>query len=364
MNLQGIESFSSSRLVLARERVGFTQRRLSESVGISPRTIKAYESGETSPSRESLSAISRALGYPEAFFVAPSIDALPLEAASFRALSKASATLRNRAVASGTFAVELLYPYLAQRFDLPKVDLPDLRDETPSAAAEALRHYWGLGQRPIPHVVRLLELHGVRVFSLSEDCDAIDAFSLWRDGVPFIFLNARKTAERGIFDAAHELAHLTMHRHGVPQGHDAEKEADRFASNFLLPEAAIRASAPKVTTVANVAAMKRRWRASTAALGRRLYDLGLMSKYNYTRFNIELSHRGRHNEPAPIPRETSAILEKTLSTLSEEGIDARSIARELHLPLSEIRALTFGFQMVTGSGMTSGVGRGDLRLVT
>lgn len=364
MNVQGVEAFTPSRLVLARERSGFTQRRLSDAVGVSPRAIKGYEAGENNPSRETLAAISHAIGFSEEFLTAPSIDALPLEAASFRALSKASATLRNRAVASGTFAVELLYPYLAHRFDLPKVDLPDLRNETPAAAASALRHHWGLGQQPIPHVVRLLELHGVRVFSLSEDCEAIDAFSLWRDGVPFVFLNTRKTAERSIFDAAHELAHLAMHKHGVPQGHDAENAADRFASHFLLPEAAIRASAPRVTTVANVAAMKRRWRASTSAIGRRLYDLGLMSKYNYTRFNIELSQRGRHIEPNPIAREISAILEKTLSALADEGIDAKAIARELHLPLTEIRALTFGFHVVSGGGATSGKGRGDLHLVT
>jgi Zn-dependent peptidase ImmA (M78 family)/transcriptional regulator with XRE-family HTH domain len=360
---RGVDTFTPSRLVLARERHAITQRALSAATGLSVRTIKGYESGDNLPSVDALNAIANAIGYPVEFFEEPEIDPLKLEAASFRALSKASAKMLNRAVASGTYAVGLLHPYLQQHFHLPKVDVPDLREETPMAAAELLRHHWGRGQQPIQHIVKLMEAHGVRVFSLSEDCDAIDAFSLWRDGVPFVFLNTRKTPERGIFDAAHELGHLVLHRHGVPQGHDAESEADKFASCFLMPEAAIRADAPLVTTVMHVAAMKRKWRASTAALGRRLRDLGLMTDYVYTRFNKELAYRGKHNEPMPLQRQTSVILQKTLTALAEEGLDLKTIAHHLCLPIAELRALTFGFQSIAGAGSARSAPAGNLRLV-
>lgn len=363
MNVGGVESFEPSRLVLARDRVGLTQLRLGELVGVSPRAIKGYESGDISPSRQTLSTVARVLGYPESFFEAPPVEAIPLEAASFRALSKASARIRNQAVVSGTFAVSVLYPFLSEHFELPAPDVPDLREETPAGAAEALRQHWGLGQRPIGHVISLLESRGVRVFSLSEDCDAIDAFSLWRDGTPFIFLNTRKTAERSMFDAAHELGHLVLHRHGIPQGQDAETQADKFASSFLLPESAIRADAPSGVTVVAVSAMKTRWRASVAALGRRLHDLGLMTDYNYTRFNKELSRRGRRNEPAPLPRETSVVLTKALAALAEDGLDIKAIARNLHLPVRELRALTFGLQALEGGHNSKGERAPKLRLV-
>ncbi|MEU8739183.1 ImmA/IrrE family metallo-endopeptidase [Streptomyces halstedii] len=39
----------------------------------------------------------------------------------------------------------------------------------------------------------------------------VDAFAVWREGVPFVFLNTQKSAERGRFDAAHEFGHLVMH---------------------------------------------------------------------------------------------------------------------------------------------------------
>ena len=57
----------------------------------------------------------------------------------------------------------------------------------------------------------------------------------------YYFLNISKTAERCRFDAAHELAHLVMHRHGPTfteessNENNIEKEANKFASSFLMP---------------------------------------------------------------------------------------------------------------------------------
>jgi Zn-dependent peptidase ImmA (M78 family)/DNA-binding XRE family transcriptional regulator len=358
----GVASFTRSRLTLARERRGLTQRELSDAAGVSDRMIKAYESGDKNPTPETLATISNVLGFPLAFFEKPPPDNLTLEAASFRALTKASATLRNRTVAAGTIAMEF-HNYLADKFEMRTPNIPDLRNCTPERAAESVRHMWGVGQQPIPNVVNLLELHGARVFSLSEDCDAIDAFSVWRNGIPFVFLNNRKTPERGIFDAAHELGHLTLHRHGSPQGRDAEKEADAFAACFIMPESGIRASAPSFPTISTIAAMKKTWRASVAALGHRLHELGLMSTWHYKHFNIELTRRGRQNEPNPLARETSMVLRKALATLAEDGYGIRDIARELALPVSELQSLSFGMHAIEGGHATSGARRGSLRPV-
>ncbi|MGH7434836.1 MAG: ImmA/IrrE family metallo-endopeptidase [Polyangiaceae bacterium] len=377
MNTNGVEKFTPSRLVLARERRGTTQRDLSASVGVSDRMIKSYESGQYRPAEQTVQDLARVLNFPISFFKAPPLDPLDVEAASFRSMVKATGTLRRRTLAAGTFALEL-HRFLDERFDLPAPDLPDLRSHSaatkasatarkyqgPERAAEALRHMWGLGQRPIQNVIHLLEARGVRVFSLSEDCDEIDAFSVWRGGVPFIFLNTRKTAERSIFDAAHELGHLVLHRHGSPQGQEAENEADAFAAGFLLPEAAMRAAAPRMPTIAAIATMKAKWHASVAAIGFRLHELELMSDWHYRHFNIELSRRGREKEPEPLPRETSAVLRKAFAELAEEGVDLREIAKDLCLPVAEVRAITFGLGLVDGGKATgSSAPRGSLRLV-
>ena len=40
----------------------------------------------------------------------------------------------------------------------------------------------------------------------------MNAFSFWRDGKAYIFLNNFKTAESSIFDTAHELGRLSSCR--------------------------------------------------------------------------------------------------------------------------------------------------------
>ena len=49
-----------------------------------------------------------------------------------------------------------------------------------------------LGDRPISNVLHLLESKGVRLASLNHAYDDIDAFCLYRDDVPYVFLNTSK----------------------------------------------------------------------------------------------------------------------------------------------------------------------------
>lgn len=356
--------FVPARLVLARERAGLTQRRLAELSGLSDRIIKAYEAGTGVPSADSLERIAVATAFPVAFFVRPGGDSFDQQAVSFRSFSRASARLKNKAIAAGAMALDL-HHYLADRFTMPAVAVPDIRHTTPEAAAVAVRQQWGIGERPIANVVQFLESKGVRVFSLAEDCTAIDAFSCWLDGEPFVFLNTLKTAERSLFDAAHELGHLVLHQHREAHGPEAEREADAFASAFLLPEHAMRAAAPALVTISTLTALKRTWRTSVAAIAYRLRSLGILSEWKFKGLCIELNRRGRENEPAPIAREKSAVLAKTLSALKEDGTDLRGLARELGLPVRELRALTFGLTSIEGDRgrPANATGAAPLRLV-
>ena len=103
--------------------------------------------------------------------------------------------------------------------------------------------------------------------------DRLNAFSFWRDGNPFIFLNNFKTAESSNFDTAHELGHLVMHKHGDPKGdRSAEREADRFASAFLMPARDVRARMPRPVTLNVVLAAKARWRVSAKPRGGRVHQ--------------------------------------------------------------------------------------------
>ncbi|MCI2811194.1 helix-turn-helix domain-containing protein [Eoetvoesiella caeni] len=355
--------FNSRRLTVARKRRKFTARALAEAVSVSPVTITRLEKGENCPEQSTVESLSKALNFPLEFFFGEDVDELAVDAASFRSLSSMTAKERDAALAAGTLAY-IFHDWVAARFNLPEVDIPHLRGEAgPEAAAQALREKWGLGLQPIPNMIRLLEAKGARIFSLCEDTKSVDAFSCWRNNQAFVFLNTFKSAERSRFDAAHELGHLVLHKHGAPQdSRQAENEADQFASTFLMPTEDVLSRIRRVSTIGEVIAAKRRWGVSVGALTYRLNKLGIISEWQNRSFNIEISRRGfRTEEPNGLARESSVVWPKVLAELWQERISRSHIARQLHLPESEIDQLLFQLTgQITGD---AGLYRG-LKLVS
>ena len=342
------QQFCPARLMLARRRRGLTKRSLGEMIGRTERALVRYERGERTPDEETLHLLSGKLNFPLTFFFRGAQETLQEGDASFRALSKLKAADRERALAGGELAVELA-EWMEGHFLLPKVDLPKIRPSvTPEAAADSLRVTWGLADKPVTNMVHLLEAKGIRVFSLAQDCEEVDAFSFWRGEQPFVLLNTRKSAERSRFDAAHELGHLVLHRHGQPGGREAEREADAFASSFLMPRSSILAHAPRNPTIAKILLAKRSWNVSAMALVHRMHDVGLLSDWYYRQLCIQMSGLGyRKLEPDSGEREMSQMLEKVLAALRAKGMRRTDIARELDWPLEELRSLVF--QLVIGS---------------
>lgn len=342
--------FNPARLGLARTRRGLTKRRLAKLVGVTEASIRRYEDADDAlnPSPQALSALAKALDFPTEFFSADDLDELPEESVSFRALSKMTAAQKNSALAAGRLALAL-HDWIAERFHLPAPDIPKLGPGIdPETASEVVRTEWDLGEQPISNLVHLLEAHGVRVFSLAEECREVDAFSCWRSETPFVFLNTQKTAEHSRMDAAHELGHLVLHwHHDVPRGRPAEEEARRFASAFLMPRSAVLATAPPFPTIENLIAPKCRWRVSLAAYIYRLHKLGALSDWGYRSLNIEISKRGRAEEPHGLQRrETSQVLNKVFNALRKSGTTKANVARALHIKPSDLDDVVFGLAML------------------
>ena len=334
--------FNPSRLTLARERRGMTKRELAIGVGLTPRTISAYENSENVPNEAIIGNIASFLGFPRSFFSEETLEVPSPKSANFRARSSMTRGQRDAVLSAGALAIAFS-EWLETQFQLPASMLPELHGEAPETAAESVRALWGLGERPIKNVIHLLEAQGVRVFSLVEECHEVDAFSLWRDATPYVFLNTMKSAERSRFDAAHELGHLVLHRHGAPEGRVAEQEADAFAAAFLMPRGSVLASALRLPSVDLLVKAKHNWNVSVAALAHRLHALGLLSEWHYRGLVVEISRRGyRRCEPNSIPRETSQLLRKVFQLLREDGTSTHAIASELHLDARELNALIFG----------------------
>jgi len=343
--------FNPTRLTIARKRKGLTMTALARAIEMSPRSVSEYEARLEPPS-DVLARIVEATGFPASFFSGDELEMPHAEAVSFRALSKMSAIERDRALSQGALALEF-NKWIEHRFDLPASDLLDLSQETdPEAAAASLRQLWGLGEAPVRNMIHLLETKGVRVYSLAVDSLQVDAFSLWNNQTPFVFLNTQKSAERSRFDAAHELGHLLLHRHALKEDTRlAEDEANQFASAFLMPRAGTLSRAPRFVTIQSLIERKAFWTVSVAALNHRYHGLGVTNDWQYRHLSAEISKLGyRTCEPNSASRESSQLLSKVLASLREDMWSQRDVADALNLPPTEIEQLLFGLTMTSLDG--------------
>ncbi|MFJ4870553.1 helix-turn-helix domain-containing protein [Streptomyces sp. NPDC088757] len=355
-----------SRITLARKRRGMTLADLSEDARVSLQSLSNYETGRTAPRRATVGRIAEALDFPEAFFEGPDLDELPTDGISWRARSKTSARALDAARAAGTLGA-LLYDWIDRRFRLPATDVPSFTKPDPETTAGMVRTRWGLGVAPAPNMVHLLEAHGVRVFSLAPDYAEVDAFAVWRDGTPFVFLNTMKTVERGRFDAAHELGHLVMHGSDREcSGPEAERQANDFASAFLMPASSVLGHMPRGAHVDQIIKAKSIWKVSAMALTYRMHDLGLLTDWQYRSVCTELSKRGyRTDEPRGMKkRETSQILTKVFQALWAKGVRPTTVAAELGLTAEEMNKMLFGVVVPTTDGEDEHEERGARRMLS
>lgn len=334
--------FNIRRLELARKRLQLSAKELAARANLSPVTYSRICKEKHVPDENTILKLIAVLGFPRSFFEKDFGDSINQEAVSFRSLSAMTARQRDAAISSGELAYELS-DWMDNHYALPPVELPDLREfGSPRHAARALRQSWTIGERPIGHLIKLLEAKGIKIFSLVEPTKNLDGFSVWRGQKPYIFLNTFKTAERSRFDAAHELGHLVLHRHGGSHYGDAEKDANEFASEFLMPEADVRSHISFVRSLDQLISEKRRWGVSLIALCYRLHKLGLISDWQYRIFCIQNNQKYKTSEPNGMPKERSVIWSMILQDLWHSGIDKGKIASELHIPLEELESLIFG----------------------
>lgn len=362
-----METFNWQRLDLARQRRGLTKVALATTIGVSSRMITAYESGDKQPSPLTIDRMATALRFPREFFLGDDLDEPTVEGVSFRAMSKLTVRQRNQARASATLARTLI-EWVELKFNLPAPQVPQYEGVDPETAAIAVRNEWGLGEQSIKNVMHTLEAHGVRIFSLPEECSSVDAFAFWDDATPYIFLNTVKSAEHRRMDAAHELGHLVLHHKGSAHGREAEREAADFASAFLMPQAAVLADAPRDGTLPGIVLGKKRWGVSVAALTYRMHALGLLTDFQYRNLFVEMSVLGyRKREPNPMRPEQSKLLAILLRAIRTSGVTVSQLARELRLHQPDLSSLLFGLVFTSiegnGTGRQTASERPQLRVV-
>jgi Zn-dependent peptidase ImmA (M78 family) len=203
-------------------------------------------------------------------------------------------------------------------------------------------------------MVRLLESRGVAVYSIPQEYADVDAFSFCWRAKPFVMLNTMKTPERSRFDAAHELGHLVLHSEGnqCSESKVLEREANEFASAFLMPELSVRQHFGSPPTTDQVIRSKLKWRVAALALTYRLHELEILSDWNYRQMLLRLGSLGyRTGEPEGInERESSAILRKVLDSLRHDRIPFSKISHDLDIRQNELAKLMFGLAIAPVDG--------------
>ena len=317
---------------------------LAEKLAITQSAVSQFESGKKKPSQEHLNKISEILKFPIAYFYADDLEDIPEDAISFRSRRDISDMVRQKVRIRSEHASELISNAFHKRFRMPEPSVPSYPDIDPEIAARSLRDEWGLGFSPIGNMVHLLETKGIEVFWLNEPSPCLDGLSYRRNQRLFIFLNTfKESGERTRFDAAHELAHLVLHRdRDRLYGQKAEDEAHRFAAAFLMPAEQFKKECPTQPILSHFVGIKPRWGASVGAMVHRAYELDILTKDQYYRAFKDISIRGwrTSGEPNKIPIERSAIQRKIYSSLKDKGISATDFGMKLNLYFDDLCELT------------------------
>ena len=178
-----------------------------------------------------------------------------------------------------------LSKHLSKHARLPQPQTLDVADVAldPSHAAELLRAEWGLSDRPVHSMMRLLETAGVRVFSLGQGQAKVSTFSFMWEGVPYVFLQTGRDAVAQRFSLASELGHLAMHAiYTEPVGTLRRiAEAKDFGRAFLMPPCALYVHG-NMWTSRDVISASSRYKAPTDELLHHLHALGVISNHQKT----------------------------------------------------------------------------------
>lgn len=323
---------------------GLSLAALAKKCGISSPTLSRIESASREATSDEIKRIAQALDLPEKALLKPLVsESLGLSAFYHRKLTRANArsvrSIENQCLLNASAIHQLVGLIdLPDCFSIDSIQL-DSQDATPEYTAQLLRAKLQLPRGPIHNLFEIVEGMGCLVIHFDFGIPEMDALYQQAPGVPPIFwVNSSKPMDRVRFSVAHELGHLVLHEERPTHDRDAEKEANEFASAFLMPRSDFRGECPIQLGLHGLIEMKRRWRCSMSAIAYRAREIGRITDRHYTNLMINLSKRDwRKNEPYPIEGETPFQMRRYIdSTLDELNLSMRELAELLAVPLDTI----------------------------
>lgn len=301
------EQFNPEMLILARESRGYSQSDLAYKIGLLQAHLSKIESGLIGMSDEILDAIATELKYPLSFFSQETPKHGFASNCLYHRKRQTVPVSDLRKVTAQIRTYLLGISHLLKSIDIKsenrfhRLDIVDY-GHSPEVIAQLVRRSWGIPSGAIGNLTTAIENAGGIVVGFSFGTTKIDAMSQWAyDMPPIICINTDAPGDRLRFSLAHELGHIVMHQIPTP---DLETEANRFASEFLMPKADI---APYLTrlSLAKLATLKPYWKVSMQALLERAYNLKKITANQRQYFWRQISKAGyKMEEPIEVPFET------------------------------------------------------------
>lgn len=338
-DLSAEAAFSPARLTAARELWRISSTELATQIGVSQGSISHYEHRGVRPSDDVLGRLARVLRVPVRYlFLDPPLARPDATQIHYRGRARIPMGERKRLEWLGAHWQELA-ALLARRGWLsePKHKVPRFTGMSPAEAAQETRAFLGFeGPGPVGSMVEVLETLGVWVHVLPPgESENVDAFCFWHEGHPHVVINpAKGDLFRFRFDLAHELGHLVMHDRAEEDERPLDREADRFAAEFLVPLEAWTEECPGGSNPWAYEETKARWQVSIGCLLRRSRDAEILDDSEYRYAMMRYSKLGwRRGEP-PMPdaeprHEVPQLMAAGLAEARAEGVGFSALADEL-----------------------------------
>ncbi|HEC2161350.1 TPA: ImmA/IrrE family metallo-endopeptidase [Staphylococcus delphini] len=330
-------SFNGKRLKEARlyNKISITE--LAKQLNISKQMISKYENGITDPSAEKSLQLNGILGFPREFFYSEENFNFESKGTFFR--SRLTATKKSKIPAEYLLKYSIVVrDFLDQYVEFPElIDYGELVTDNNDIDIEnitmQIRNNMELNDRPIEDMLEVVELMGIVAVKFGYDEDKVDAFSATTllNGKKYfsIVTGNPRSFYRQQFSLAHELGHWILHNDYIPEElskeeyKEMEKEANEFASAFLLPKESFSNDLRNITiNIDNLLTLKSKWNVSIAAMIERGHQLGIINIHEKSRLYRYMSYHNLRN-PEPLDKETPCSEPLALSQSIELLIDEK-----------------------------------------
>lgn len=302
---------------------GLSRKELGEKLRVSEQSIWQFEKQMIEPSFENILQMKEILQVKSSFF----FEEFTIEKTFFEnnvAYRKADISSRKKTNSEVVYlnVASKVISYLESFLNVPPNKLLDLRqkiskmlfDEITNGKIEEIatlsRKFLDI-QPDNGNLLLSLEKAGIYVLEKNVGGKA-DAYSAWStQDVPIIVLGIKKSAVRRNFDLAHELGHLLLHPYvdfsllDKNERQQVEREADYFASCFLLPSHIIQEDLEKIKKISNpdsYISLKAKYNVSIQALEMRAYKLGFLTPKQHSYFYRQIAIKNYKLEE-PLDRE-------------------------------------------------------------